>query len=138
MASNKKILALICMTLAAVAFTGCSDDAATPAAPAIDTAPPAVPANVDLEYSAGAAVLSWDTNTVDSDLAGYIVTRERNGVSQTLVGTPSLIHTYVDTAPLQGASMYHVFAVDNAGNESAVTTSYLTIESGHAMSDLSD
>lgn len=136
MASSKKILALICITLVGFAFTGCSDDSATPAAPAIDTAPPAVPANLDLAYDGAAAVISWDNNTVDADLAGYIVVRERNGVSENLVASPALIHTYVDAAPLLGASMYHVYAVDAAGNQSAVSTTYLTVSRGHQVGEL--
>ena len=140
MVSNKKIVTLVLITVVGLAFTGCSDNetAALVAPVAIDTAPPAVPANVDLQYSDGSATISWAANTVDSDLAGYLVVRERYGVSETLVAAPALINSYVDAAPLTGSSMYHVYAVDTAGNESAVSTTYLTVSVGHQESELAN
>lgn len=137
MGNNKKILMLLIMTIIGLAVTGCSDsDTAT--AVAIDTAPPAVPANIDLDYSNGNATISWAVNNVDSDLAGYIVVRERYGMSEALIATPSLVNSYVDTNPLSGSSMYHVYSVDTSGNQSAVSTTYLTVALGHQVGDLSN
>lgn len=135
MATNKKIATLMLITLVGLAFTGCSDSNDSVLAPTVDTAPPAVPANVDLQYADGAATISWAANTVDADLAGYIVERERYGVSETLVASPALITSYVDNAPLSGSSMYHVYAVDNSGNQSAVSTTYLTVALGHGTGE---
>jgi len=129
MASNKKFITLALIALVALAFTGCSSDDSNPAA--IDTAPPAVPANLNLDYVDGAATISWAQNNVDSDLAGYVVIREKNGSSNTLVSSPALMNSYVDNSPLIGASQYHVYAVDNSGNQSAIATVDLMISLVH-------
>jgi hypothetical protein len=84
------------------------------------------------------ATISWDANVVDSDLAGYIVTRERQGESETLVATPTLLTTYTDEAPVVGSSSYHVYAVDTSGNESAVSTVYLMVAVEHADDVMAD
>ena len=138
MASNKKIMTLMIIALVSLAFTGCSDSDDNPAAVVLDTAPPAVPAELDMNYADGAATISWAQNTVDSDLAGYIVTRERLGVSETLVSSPAMINSYIDANPLLGASLYHVYSVDTSGNASAVSTTYLTVSRGHQTAELSD
>jgi len=137
MVSNKMIVTFMLIAIAALACAGCSDDnPVTPVNP-VDTAPPVVPANLSVDYSADKAVINWDMSTVDTDLAGYIVTRERNSVTETLVGTPALISNYEDPNPLIGTSQYHVYAVDNTGNMSAVATVSLTIMLGHQTSELS-
>jgi len=136
MVSNKKIGSLVLITLISLAFVGCSDSDNSATAPVIDTAPPAVPASLDLAYAGGSATISWAVNSVDADLAGYVVTRERNGVSENLVASPALINSYVDADPLLGSSMYHVFSVDTSGNQSAVSTTYLTITRSHRTSQL--
>jgi len=126
MAVSKMIVTVILMSL--VALAGCSDDNPTVIPTnVVDTAPPAAPANVDLAYDGVAALVSWDANTVDADLAGFIVTRERYGVTETLVASPAQITSFEDPAPLAGSSSYHVYAVDTSGNESAVATVYLTV-----------
>ena len=66
MASNKKIMTLMLITLVSLAFTGCSDTDDNPAAVVIDTAPPAVPAQLDLDYSNGSATITWATNQTSS------------------------------------------------------------------------
>ena len=138
MASNKKIAILMLVTLVSLAFTGCSDSDDNPAAVVVDTAPPAVPADLDLNYSNGTATISWAQNNVDADLAGYIVTRERNGVAEDLVAAPALINSFIDANPLSGSSQYHVYSVDTSGNASAVMTTYLTVTLSHQDSQLSD
>jgi len=129
MASSKKIVTLMLITLVGLAFTGCGNSNPASVA-ALDTAPPAVPANLSVDYASGAATISWAANNVNADLAGFIVTREHSGVSESLVASPSMITSYTDASPLAGASMYHVYAVDFAGNQSAVATTYLTVAGG--------
>ncbi len=137
MASNKKIISLVLITLVGLAFTGCSDsDSPNPTAVTVDTAPPAVPFNLDMEYGDGAANLTWAANTVDSDLAGYVIDRERNGATVSLVSAPSLINSYVDENPVTGSSYYHIYAVDTSGNQSAVATVNLVVSTTHPISDL--
>ena len=136
MASKKMIVTTLILGLVAVA-TGCSDSN-NPIVAAPDTAPPALPSNLDVEFTAGVAVVSWDINSVDSDLAGYIVTRERSGETETLLATPTLVTTFQDDAPLTGSSSYHVYAVDPSGNESAVATAYLMVAVDHFEDVLAD
>lgn len=138
MVSNKKIVTFMLIAAAALVCTGCSDDSPVTPANVIDTAPPAVPANLSVDHSADSAVISWEMSTVDNDLAGYVVTRERYGVTVTLVGTPALISNYVDDDPRAGSTLYHVYAEDLAGNQSAVATVNLTIALNHQTSDLSN
>ena len=138
MASNKTIMTLMLIALVSLAFTGCSDSDDNPAAVVLDTAPPAVPADLDLQYSNGSATISWAQNSVDSDLAGYIVTRERYGVVEDMVSAPALINSYIDANPMSGSSEYHVYSVDTSGNASAVSTTYLTVALVHQSSELSN
>lgn len=131
MASKKMIAIFLILGLVAMA-TGCSDsDTVSPVAATPDTAPPALPSNLDVEFTGAVAVVSWDISTLDADLAGYIVTRECNGDTDALVATPTFMTTYEDAAPLLGASYYHVYAVDTSGNESAVVTTSLVISRVH-------
>lgn len=138
MVSNKMILTIMLIAAVTLVCTGCSDESTVIPTTAIDTAPPAVPANLSIDQSEGSAVINWSMSTVDTDLAGYIVTRERYGVTETLISTPALISSYEDTNPLAGSTLYHVYAVDMAGNESAVATVSLTIVLGHNDADLSE
>jgi hypothetical protein len=134
MVSNKMILTL--MIIAVTALAGCSDDNPVTPMTLVDTAPPAVPANVSVDHNSTGAVINWDMSTVDTDLAGYIVIRERDGVSDTLVGTPALISSYEDANPLSGYSEYHIYAVDHAGNQSAIASVGLVVTLGHQSADL--
>lgn len=118
MATKKTIVTVMLIALAAMA--GCSDDNPVTPSATIDTAPPAVPANLSVEYGVAQATLTWEMSTVDNDLAGYVVIREHYGVSDTLVSNPRMIDSYVDTAPRPGTSVYNVYAVDISGNASAV------------------
>lgn len=126
MASKKMIAAFLILGLVAVA-TGCSDSNTNPVAATPDTAPPALPSNLEVEFNEGVAVVSWDISSWDTDLAGYIVKRVRNGEAELLVATPTIMTTFEDNAPLRGSSSYHVYAVDTTGNESAVVTTHLLV-----------
>jgi len=81
MSSIKTIVTLALITALSIVSIGCSDDATSPVtvdppAVVVDTAPPAVPSNLATYYDAGLVTLSWDANTTDSDLAGYILRRD--------------------------------------------------------------
>lgn len=135
--ANKKMIALtLILGLVAVA-TGCSDSN-NPVTAAPDTAPPGLPSDLEVTFEGGVAVVSWAPNTVDADLAGYVVTRERQGEVQTLVATPTLMTSYQDEAPLTGSSSYHVYAVDTSGNQSAVVTAHLMVAGMHSDDSLVD
>jgi hypothetical protein len=139
MVSNKMIVTIMLIAAATLVCTGCSDDSAVTPTTVIDTAPPAVPANLSVDHSDDSATINWDANTVDTDLAGYIVTRERYGVTEVLVSIPvseESEESYVDTNPRAGSTLYHVYAVDQAGNMSAVATVSLTIVRNHQTADL--
>lgn len=136
MASKKMIVTTLILGLVAVA-TGCSDSN-NPIVAAPDTAPPALPSNLDVEFAGGVATVSWAANVVDADLAGYIVTRERQGETETLVATPTLMTSFDDESPVVGSSAYHVYAVDTSGNESAVATAYLMVAVSHADDVMAD
>jgi hypothetical protein len=136
MASKKMIATTLILGLM-VAATGCSDSR-NPVTAVPDTAPPALPSNLEVAFEGGVAVVSWAPNTVDGDLAGYIVMRERQGVTQTLVATPTLMTSYADATPLLGSSAYHVYAVDTSGNQSAVVTAHLMVATTHADRVLAD
>lgn len=131
MARNKMIKTLILMGLAALAFTGCSDDDPTAPARIVDNAPPAVPSNVTAELDAGSVTVAWDANTVDTDLAGYLVERENYGETTLLTQLPLTAATYADENPMGGANIYRVYAVDTSGNESAVATSLVILTTVH-------
>jgi hypothetical protein len=131
MVSKKMIVT--CMLIAATTLVGagCSDDNPVNPTTSLDTAPPAVPSNLSVEYASQVAQISWDMSTVDPDLAGYIVTREQSGITEILVAAPAMISSYEDANPPLGTSMYHVYAVDETGNQSAVATVSLTVITSH-------
>jgi len=136
MVSKKMIVTFMLIAATTLVGAGCSDDNPVNPTTSIDTAPPAVPANLIVEYDNRNAQINWDMNTVDPDLAGYIVIRERYGITEVLVGTPAMITNYVDPNPQGGTNMYHVYAVDQSGNQSAVATVSLTVVLTHKVDAL--
>jgi len=139
MATSKTIITLMLITLVSVIGTGCSDDAASPTAVApVDTAPPAVPANLDLDFVSGSVILSWDQNYTDSDLAGFIVRRENNGNAIELTAAPTSAAAFVDDDVPFGISEYGVFSVDLSGNESAIVSTSYVLPRAHITEDLFD
>ncbi len=139
MANTKKILVGIMLMTVAIMATGCSDSNPVNVDNAIDTAPPATPYAVrsTLDYTTGTAVITWAVDTVDTDLAGYVVSRENDGQVVDLVANPTMVYSVQDTDPQPGINIYHVYAVDQAGNQSAVQSATLTLASSHADDELS-
>ena len=124
MASNKIIVSLMLISLISFVAAGCSDDDPVAAPPAVDTAPPAAPVQMAGDYypTFDAVVVSWAENTVDDDLAGYVLTREHDGQSVDLIADPVLVQSFQDAGAPEGLNLYNVYAVDTSGNESAITS----------------
>jgi len=119
MSSIKAIMTLALIIIVSLAFTGCSDDSSTVTQTAIDTAPPAVPAELAIAYNDGVVALSWAANTTDDDFDSFVVQRDYYGEISTL--QTGAANTFQDS-PLMGLNVYNVYSVDLAGNESAVAS----------------
>ncbi len=120
MSSTKVIGTLALISLLSLVSIGCSDsdDPVVPGAPAIDTMPPAIPTGLAASFSDYQVNISWATNTVDTDLVGFLVTKEHDGATSVLVSTPEMVQSIQDS-PLEGLTTYKVISVDEAGNQSA-------------------
>ncbi len=122
MSSIKLIVTLALITTLSLVSIGCSDDTTSIVdPPVVDTAPPAVPSNLGAAYVDGLITLTWDANTTDADLAGFIVSRDNYGVMTSLVASPSIIQSFEDS-PAMGLNTYQVYSVDLVGNASAVAS----------------
>lgn len=142
MTRNKTIVTLGLIALVSLAFMGCSDDSnpvVTPTQPVVDTAPPAVPFGLAAEFDGTVAVVSWAANTVDSDLAGFLVQKTHySDPVVTLVGTPSLATSIFDNNVGDGLTEYQVTSVDLVGNESAYAVIQVIKESHKTDLNFSD
>lgn len=112
------------MALASFAMVGCGND--TPAAPVVDTVPPAIPGGVAAwNLSSNGVGLSWDANVSDPDLAGYLVF---HGLS--VEGSFSLVssqavtsNSFTDVGAESGMTHYYrVAAIDVNDNQSALSS----------------
>ncbi|MCP4290347.1 MAG: hypothetical protein GY780_00755 [bacterium] len=121
MSSIKTIVTLALITALSLMTIGCSESDSIIAPAVVDTAPPAVPSNLAAEFDDGQISLSWDANTTDADLAGFIVSRSNYGEVTVLVASPSIITSF-DDDPALGQNIYQVYSVDLTGNASAVAT----------------
>ncbi len=139
MANTKKIVFGIMLCTVAIMAAACSDSNPVDVTNVIDTAPPATPYAVrsTVDYTTGAATITWGVNNVDSDLAGYVVSRENNGEIVQLVVNPLMVQSVQDPNPQAGTNLYSVYAVDEAGNQSAVQVVTLTLASSHTVDDFS-
>ncbi|WEK53336.1 MAG: GDSL-type esterase/lipase family protein [Candidatus Cohnella colombiensis] len=82
-----------------------------------DITPPAVPTGFTVVAGQESATLSW-TNPADLDLYGINIYRDGVRVGATVIGTSK-----IDTGLTGGTTYsYRISAVDNAGNESALTS----------------
>ncbi|MCP4572987.1 MAG: hypothetical protein GY838_11590 [bacterium] len=121
-----KMFALI--AFATVAFAGCSSDddpVAPKPAPVVevpDTAPPASPTGLSAVDQGWHVELSWDANVVDTDLAGYDISRTCDGETVVLTTWLHPLTEYVDDTATLGLNVYRVIAEDDAGNRSAAAT----------------
>ena len=127
MASKNLILTLLCIAAMTFVVVGCGGDDDSPAAPAVDTAPPALPSGVAVQYSPAqqSANLSWDQNVTDSDFAGFLVSRGSYDLEPVeLVTQPQAANSYLDS-DLDGAGRqvtYYIYSVDESGNVSAAAS----------------
>ncbi len=127
MASKKFILTLLCIAAMTFVVVGCGSDDDSPAAPVVDTAPPALPGGMSAQYSQASqsASISWDQNVTDNDFAGFLVSRGSYDMAPAaLVDEPQVGNSYQDS-DLDGAGRqvtYYVYSVDSSGNVSAAAT----------------
>jgi hypothetical protein len=124
------LMMALAMTLGAVGC-GSDDDTNLPVAPPIDTAPPVLPSGLAVAYdpTTFAVTVTWDENTTDVDLAGFLVSRTVVGTTEELVDTPIAATEFVDN--IQGSGFkatYSVAAVDESGNVSAAVSAEVQIE----------
>jgi len=132
MASKKITLTLVCFSLFAL-LVGCgSDNDSSPVAPVVDTAPPALPGNLDVDYAAAQqqAVITWDANVTDADFAGFLVSRgSYDGAPAALVTEPQATNTFQDQlGDACGRQVtYYIYSVDTSDNVSAAATVTLNI-----------
>ncbi|MBD3222819.1 hypothetical protein GF314_16450 [bacterium] len=133
MASKKLITALVGLSIMAL-VVGCGSDDDSPTAPVTDTAPPALPGNLAVDYAAAQdqATITWDANVTDADLAGYLVARASyDGDPLSLTDAPQAANSYQDDlGDCCGRLLtYYVHSVDTSGNVSAAATVTLQMPS---------
>lgn len=109
----------------AVAF-GCGRDIdKIPAAPVVDSTPPAVPEGLVATLSDdGAVLLHWDANLTDPDLVGYLIYRSEQVVGgfRTRHSEPLATNAWRDgSVRPNGTYVYRVAARDASTNESAMS-----------------
>jgi hypothetical protein len=109
--------AALCLAIAGLTLSACSDDSVTGVA---DTAPPSAPSAIrGYIKEEGRAVLVWSHNS-EADLAGYNV--YRGGLLQKqnaeLLSSPEFVTEIEENESVA----YRVTAVDQAGNESALSS----------------
>jgi len=117
-----------CFVIRSAVVTGTVSMASVESAPvgpvcktAVDTFPPAAPADLSLLQSEGKITAQWSP-VAAADLAGYIVMRSEGPTLnyQWLMGTPIAETNYTDATTKAGVRYtYAVIAVDKAGNRSA-------------------
>jgi len=125
MASKKTFIIASLGIIALVA--GCGSDSSNPTTPVVDTAPPALPGNLAVQYqsSQNTAIVSWGANVTDADLAGYLVARGAYGEQPTaLTDAPQNTTQFIDNlgATCGRQVTWYIYAVDTSGNSSAAAT----------------
>jgi fibronectin type 3 domain-containing protein len=109
--------AALCLAIAGLTLSGCSDDSVIGVA---DTAPPSAPSAIrGYIKQEGRAILVWSHNT-EPDLAGYNVYKgaQLNAENESLLSSPGFVTEVVENESVT----YRVTAVDQAGNESAMSS----------------
>ena len=141
MASKKFFITILCVTALSILAVGCgSDNDSNPAAPVVDTTPPALPSGLTADYSARqhAATISWDMNVSDADFAGFLVSRSSyDNDAVELVSEPQAAASYFDADLLSAGRQvtYYIYAVDAAGNVSAAASISVDVEADPADGD---
>lgn len=83
-----------------------------------DTFPPQAPQGLTALHTTDAVELIWNASP-EADLRGYDVYRQEEGPASKLTAEPLSTPTFRDTNIVTGKSyVYHVTALDSAGNES--------------------
>jgi fibronectin type 3 domain-containing protein len=138
------LLLCVSLLLALGLMAGCDSDDKRPAAPAVDTVPPAIPDGLAATVQQGSVLLAWDANVTDPDLAGYVIyrsLREDAGYAA-LLSVPVNTNAWEDDTVQKGHSYYYrVAAVDAAGNESGVSFAFRVViadDSSNRHDQLSD
>jgi hypothetical protein len=126
MASKKLITTLVGLGIMAL-VVGCGSDDDSPTAPVTDTAPPALPGNLAVDYAApqDQVTVTWDANVTDADLAGYLVARASyDGDPVQLIDAPQAANSFQDDlGECCGRLLtYYVYSVDTSDNVSAAAT----------------
>ncbi len=73
---------------------------------------------------------------MDADLAGYVVDKDYRGETIALVSSPIAMPMYQDSNVGTGVTTYYVYAVDLAGNESAVAMATISLVGSHQTGEL--
>lgn len=120
-------LILFCILILGVALTaGCGNDE-DQTSPFVDTVPPSIPLDVTASPSEdGGVQLDWAANTIDPDLAGYVVYRSTSPQRgfQPITDRPVPTNVYVDRQARAGQNYwYSVSARDVHLNESSRSSS---------------
>mgnify|MGYP002725751504 CR=1 FL=1 len=126
--TGKNLKMLGALALLALALTGCGSDSTPSPTAVVDTAPPAVPADVNGVTYSNTVQLEWAANTTDADLAGYKVYRVSGERVAALTAVAQVENYYTDTNPSQGSNDYRVTSVDVNGNESAYEAVQVTVD----------
>ncbi len=120
------LLNMLCIVLLAVA--GCSKDASKTTAPIVDTIPPSIPDGIAAAVGDGDQVaLTWQANTVDSDLQGYVVYRSNELLQgfRPITAQPVTSNSWVDMHTHAGETYYYsVAARDVSHNESGRSATF--------------
>lgn len=128
MSSIKTITTLAAIVIISLGFIGCSGGDSIPlTGTTVDTAPPAVPAQLATQVDHGVLTLSWAANTTDDDLAGFVVEKEYLGQVFILQDTP-VNNTSIQDNPGVGLNIYKIYSVDLVGNASAAASIQCVVE----------
>ena len=120
MTGKKTLTTLTAVALLALALTGCSsDNDTTSPLTTVDTAPPAVPAQIEGYVHDSSVLVEWAPNMTDADLAGYKVYRMAGDRAVSMTSDPVATNSYMDERAPEGSVEYRVTALDVSGNESA-------------------
>ncbi|MBA4377737.1 MAG: hypothetical protein C0395_03645 [Gemmatimonas sp.] len=126
MAGKTKLMLTGLWCLAVLA--GCGGGDVTSPPNAVDTAPPAVPVDIQGEIIEAQVIVHWAPNTTDADLVGYMVYRANGTRVATMCPAPIDQTWYVDENPMVGENVYRVSAVDANDNQSAMATVTVTVD----------